>query len=153
MLVLILFDDNILVTAVGCLALSDREPLVTFDLLLLISQDMQVFILEDFFFLIAAFLAVLFVSDNQVTIINYAFHALVLDPHFHVTFSVDENLLFTLAVVKAPLVKSGPTFGSVALDAGEFVVILVLRIQPLAQVGRHLIGVVHTANDNRLIGI
>src|SRR5215831_8338799 len=64
-----------------------------------------------------------------------------------------EDLFFTLGIVEAPFVESDTTLGRVALDAGEFVVILVLRIQSITLIGGHLIGVVHTADNNRLIRI
>ena len=79
--------------------------------------------------------------------------AIVLNAQVQVLFAMDEYLFFTFRVVKAPLVESFPTFGAVGLDAADFIVFRMFWVWSFAQLRRHLVSVVDSANDNWLVRV
>ena len=115
----------------------DLEVPVTLDLLILVTLDDEVIVTDLF---------IGFVAANE-----YA--AIVLDPHVHVLFGIDEDLFFTFRVVKPPLVESFSAFGAVGLDAADFIIFRMFWVWAFAKIRRHLVSVVDSANDNRLIRV
>src|SRR5262249_30035106 len=104
---LVFLDDDVEVAwIIRGLSVPNHELHATFDVLFLMALHVQVFVLEDLLALVAVFSAVLFGSDDQVAIVDYALHAVVLDPLVHVALGVDEDFLFSLGVVEAPLVET-----------------------------------------------
>ena len=81
-------------------------------------------------------------------------HRVVLDPRVHVPLGVDEDLLLALGVEEAPLVVARRHPSSVLrLEPADQVLVGVLGVRALAEVGRHLVGVVDHADDDRLVGV
>src|SRR2546426_4974613 len=96
----------------------DQDVSVAFDLLELVTLDDEMIVTDLF---------IGFVAANE-----YA--AIVLNPHVHVLFGMDEHLFFTFRVVEAPLVESFSTFRAVRFDAGEFIVIRMFWVWSFAKI-------------------
>src|SRR5437867_4308899 len=110
-------------------------------------------VLVNLFQLITRFAAVFFRSHDQMSIGNYAFHAIVFNPSIHIALSMDKNLFFPLCIVKSQFVKPFTTFSRVGLDTAQLIVVFVVGIKTVTKVWRHLISVIHAANYDRLIWI
>src|SRR5260370_27669582 len=115
----------------------DEDVPVAFDLFKLVTLDDEMIVTDLFIGLVAA---------NEDT-------AIVLNPHVHVFFGMDEHLFFTFRFVEAPLVESFSTFCTVGFNAAYFVVLWMFWVRSFAKIGRHLVSVVDSANDNRLVRV
>src|SRR5207244_11729545 len=103
----------------------DLEVPVTLDLLILVTLDDEVIVTDLF---------IGFVAANEDA-------AIVLNPHVHVLFGMDEHLFFTFRVVEAPLVESFSTFGTVRFNAADFIVFRMFWVWSFAKIGRYLVSV------------
>src|SRR6266496_458607 len=83
----------------------------------------------------------------------YEHATIILNANVHVLFCMDEYLFFTFCVVEAPFIKSFSTFGAVRFDAGDFIVLRMFRVGSFAKIRWHLIGIVDTADDDRLVRV
>src|SRR6266511_3746301 len=103
--------------------------------------------------LVARFGAILLRPDDEMSIVNDALHAIIFDTCVHVALRVDKHLLFFLGVIKAQFIKANTALSGIRLDTTQLVIVWVLIIRSLPQIRRHLISVINTADNNRLIGI
>src|ERR1017187_8987871 len=103
--------------------------------------------------LITPLLPVLLSAHGQLFVAPHALHRFVLHPGVHVPFGMEEDLLLALRVVEAPLVEPFAPERRVRLDADQLVVVLVLAVRAVAEVRRHLVGVVDAPENDRLVRV
>src|ERR1039457_746374 len=101
---------------------------------------------------ITPLLPVLLSAHDEVLVTSDALHRVVLHAGVHVPFGMEEDLLLALRVVETPLVEPFAPERRVRLDAHQLVVVLVLAVRAVAEVRRHLVGVVDAPEDDRLGG-
>src|SRR6476660_6143765 len=75
------------------------------------------------------------------------------DAGIAIIFCVNEDLFFTLGIIEAAFVVSLAALGRGGLDAANLVIVRMLRIGTRAEIGRHLVGIIDRADDDRIVRV
>src|SRR5262249_49801099 len=73
--------------------------------------------------------------------------------HLKVPFGMHEYLLFALRIVEPDFIEADTAQRGVGLDATDVWITLVLRVQAISQIRRHLISIVNTTHNDWLIRV
>src|SRR5205085_11278960 len=103
--------------------------------------------------LAASHLLILIAAGVEVPTPANIFHAILLDARIQVALGVDKDLLLVFGVVEAQLVEALAARRAAGLDAAYLGIILVLGVQAVAKIRRHLVGIVDAANDDGLVWV
>src|SRR5262249_36015088 len=120
-LLLSLFDNDVQIAGIILrLAVADQELHAPFNVLFLMALDVEVLILVNLLALVTGFVALLVLApDDQMPVMTYAFHAIMLDAHVLVSLGMNEDLLLALGVVEAPFVVAGASGSRVTFHPAQ----------------------------------
>src|SRR5271166_2821232 len=116
-------------------------------------MDLYMFVLEDHLPLIPTLVAILFAADNLVTVAESSSERIILDSHLQVALGMEEYFLLVLCIIETNFVVSLAARCCVGFDPANFVVVLVFRVQTIAEIRRHLVDVVDAADDDGLVRV
>src|ERR1700733_3439480 len=158
---MVVFRDRFLLVPVdrdvlvACAAVDppDQQLHAVADLFHAVVVNLEMMIMIDHLQLVAGFGAILFLSDNLMAITIGSRQRIVLRGYFQIPLRMHKHLFLIFGVIEANLIEPRTSEGGVTLYTADVWIILVLRIESIAKVGRHLFRIIDAANDHRLIRV